>query len=103
MTISSRTPEGSPNRCPVCGLEFRIEPSQPLGDAPCPACGTLLWFIATDKGVRYFDPQAPGLLQLLASRLGVHPDAFRAGKLDELGIDSLELVEGILALEEEFG
>src|SRR5262245_63759521 len=44
MTISSRTPEGSPNRCPVCGADFRTEPSRPPGDAPCPQCGHLLWF-----------------------------------------------------------
>src|SRR5262249_52487779 len=40
----SRTPEGIPNRCPVCGSAVRIEPSSPSGDAPCPTCGHLLWF-----------------------------------------------------------
>lgn len=44
MSISSRTPEGDPNRCPVCGQVVRLEPSWPPGDAPCPACGSLLWF-----------------------------------------------------------
>jgi len=44
MTISSRTPEGVPNRCPVCGNSLRLEPSVPPGDAPCPHCGSLLWF-----------------------------------------------------------
>jgi anti-sigma B factor antagonist len=44
MVISSRTPEGQPNRCPVCGSASKIEPSDPAGDAPCPACGHLLWF-----------------------------------------------------------
>jgi hypothetical protein len=44
MIISSRTPEGEPNRCPVCGDTLRIEPSDPAGDAPCPRCGHLLWF-----------------------------------------------------------
>jgi len=43
-TISSRTPEGEPNRCPVCGHQVRLEPSRPAGDGPCPFCGTLLWF-----------------------------------------------------------
>src|SRR5262245_4009386 len=45
MAPSSRTPKGSPNRCPVCGNLLRIEPSQPPGDAPCPTCGHLLWFL----------------------------------------------------------
>jgi hypothetical protein len=44
MPIASRTPEGSPNRCTVCGAIVVIEPSRPPGDAPCPACGHLLWF-----------------------------------------------------------
>ena len=43
--ISSRTPEGWPNTCPVCGHALRIEPSSfPIRDAPCPDCGTLLEF-----------------------------------------------------------
>lgn len=44
MFISSRTPEGSPNHCPVCGHDFKIEASDPPGDAPCPCCGHLVWF-----------------------------------------------------------
>jgi hypothetical protein len=44
MDISSRTPEGEPNRCPACGNRFRLDPSRPPGDAPCPFCGTLVWF-----------------------------------------------------------
>lgn len=46
MTTSSRTPEGDANRCPVCGHDLRIDPSRPPGDAPCPSCGSLLWFPA---------------------------------------------------------
>jgi anti-anti-sigma factor len=44
MIISSRTPEGLPNRCPVCDDEFRLDPSSATGDVPCPSCGTLVWF-----------------------------------------------------------
>lgn|SRR6266545_4184485 len=44
MVISSRTPEGDPNRCPVCGHHCRVEPSSPARDGPCPSCGHLLWF-----------------------------------------------------------
>lgn len=47
MNPASRTPEGEPNRCPVCGKEVRLEPSRPPGDAPCPNCGHLLWFPST--------------------------------------------------------
>src|SRR5262245_24399992 len=45
MKPSSRTPEGFPNRCPVCGHNVDIDPSSyPIVDAPCPFCGHLLWF-----------------------------------------------------------
>ena len=44
LVVSSRTPEGEDNRCPVCGQALRLEPSRPPGDAPCPYCGVLVWF-----------------------------------------------------------
>jgi len=44
MNLSSRTTEGLPNECPVCGKKVWIEPSVPPGDAVCPHCGNLLWF-----------------------------------------------------------
>jgi mannitol/fructose-specific phosphotransferase system IIA component (Ntr-type) len=50
MKPSSRTPEGEPNCCPVCGAAIVIEPSRPPGDAPCPSCGTLVWFPAKAEG-----------------------------------------------------
>ena len=28
----------------MCGKEVQLEPSRPPGDAPCPHCGSLLWF-----------------------------------------------------------
>jgi hypothetical protein len=48
MMPSSRTPEGEDNFCPVCGHAVRIEPSRPPGDAPCPDCGSFLWFPAIE-------------------------------------------------------
>ena len=44
MTIFSRTPEGQPNRCPVCRRRLRLSPSWPSADASCPHCGSLVWF-----------------------------------------------------------
>jgi hypothetical protein len=46
MQPPSRTPEGRLKRCTVCGHEFRVESSEPPGDAPCPRCGSLAWFPA---------------------------------------------------------
>jgi uncharacterized paraquat-inducible protein A len=62
MVISSRTPEGRTNRCPVCGSHIVIEPSDPARDAPCPACGHLIWFNWDERG----DEQ---VIRLTATRL----------------------------------
>jgi ABC-type transporter Mla MlaB component len=57
MVISSRTPEGQPNHCPVCDSDLTIEPFHPAGDAPCPSCGNLLWFRWEELGdARVFKP-----------------------------------------------
>lgn len=50
MEPASRTPEGEPNRCPICGNQVVIDPSRPPGDAPCPHCGHLLWFAGPPAG-----------------------------------------------------
>ena len=101
--ISSRTPEGLPNRCPVCKNAVCVEPSQPVGDAPCPVCGALLWFLETDNATLYFDPADSEFITLIASRLGgVDPEALRAGRFDELGVESLDVADLIVELGERF-
>jgi acyl carrier protein len=88
MTISSRTPEGLPLRCPVCGRDSAVEPSFPDGDSTCPTCGHLLWWFR-DRIEKAGIPL--GRVQL--------DSAFSA----DLGADSLDHVELIMELEEEFG
>jgi hypothetical protein len=68
MVVSSRTPEGSPNRCPICGHDLRLEPSWPTRDGPCPACGHLLWFGEESKPVPKEGQSL--LLRLGSQRLG---------------------------------
>lgn len=51
MTISSRTPEGLPNVCHMCGNPVTIEPSPVSNDATCPHCGCLLWFLPSSDAV----------------------------------------------------
>ena len=48
--ISSRTPEGVPGRCPVCGNDVSVTPADGFADAPCPACGVLLWPLPLHDG-----------------------------------------------------
>lgn len=58
MGISSRTPEGNTNCCPVCGKKVLITPSKSTGDAPCPSCGSLLWFVVREDEVLFVKPKS---------------------------------------------
>jgi acyl carrier protein len=94
MNISSRTPEGLPSRCALCGAGVNLEVSEPAGDAPCPACGHLLWYSSDllDK-----------LRSRMADTLGVAPEQISADTpWGTLGADSLDTVELIMELEEDF-
>ena len=85
MTISSRTPEGVPHRCSVCGEVAALSPSFPGGDACCPACGHLLWWFRDRLS-------AAAIVDAITLQ----------SSLEELGLDSLDTVELVIALEEEF-
>ena len=86
MTISSRTPEGEPNYCPICGRIISIDPSQSTGDAPCPNCGNLLWWFQGKFG----GPREEDWIARLKYFEGT-------------GVDLLDFVEIFLEVEEEFG
>jgi acyl carrier protein len=88
MHVSSRTPEGSPLYCRVCGRPVVAETSSPLDDATCPYCGSLLiWF--RDRLRDYLgDPTA----EITAE----------TSFATDLGADSLDTVELVMELEEEF-
>lgn len=109
-TISSRTPEGIPNHCPICGTFICIEPSHPPGDAPCPNCGTLLWFFDTSAGMRFYESKAIAhlrdkILETVCEHLGVNKEQVTPNTsfLEVVGADSLDIVELVMELEEEFG
>lgn len=87
--ISTRTPEGLPHRCTICGETSYLEPSFPGGDTVCPACGGLL------KSCRDY------VSRLFRVRIEeIKPDTpIRGG----IVADSLEFIEFILDLEHVFG
>lgn len=95
MNVSSRTPEGKPSECPLCGASTRIEFSNPASDAPCPNCGCLVWR-STEVLIT--------LRNHCESALGVDADLITADSrfFEDLGADSLDTVELIMELEEEF-
>ena len=109
MTISSRTPEGLPNRCPICRADVIIEPSAIFGDATCPNCGSLLWFLKIESSTRLFDRSVTQdirdrIIAILASSLGVEPNEIIRDRsfLNDLAADSLDTVELVMALKDEF-
>lgn len=110
MVISSRTPEGYPNRCPLCGNVVCVEPSRPFGDAPCPCCGHLLWFLAIGSEQLFFlaeqsDDIRERVFDRLCEELGVHRDNLPSNpaSLEELGVDSLDIAELLMELDDERG
>ena len=80
-----------------------------IGDAPCPCCGSLLWFFFDGERCRIYERCASSgfrsrLIEVVAEHLGVAPErvANNADLLDEIGADSLDKVELIMELREEF-
>ncbi len=94
MNVSSRTPEGFPSECPLCGASTNLEFSEPSGDAPCPNCGSLVWFSA--ELLSAIQRQFGGLLDVAVDRITA--DA----TLSDLAADSLDTVELVMELEEDF-
>ncbi len=95
MTIYSRTPEGFPARCPLCGAETNLEFSDPGDDAPCPNCGQLLWMSSrVHAQVR----------QVLAETLNVPVEELESETvLNDLHADSLTIVELVMRFEDLVG
>ncbi len=91
MTIASRTPEGYPSHCPMCGRETALEFSSVTDDATCPHCGCLLW-------------KANDILLKLQAYVKERTDIAVTGQtsLDSVADESLEIVELLMALEDEF-
>jgi DNA-directed RNA polymerase subunit RPC12/RpoP len=92
MPISSRTPEGDPNYCPICGNNIRIEPSTtPTRDAPCPHCGHLLLFASHTMEFTTCRPLLPKsfegeVLEAGRERFGAIPPALIRPLLEAVAI-----------------
>ena len=91
----------------MCGSDVTIEPSIPFGDAPCPYCGVLLWFLTGSSGTRFISKDtAPDfsdrIAQILSDKLGVPVEELPDSFLDDLAVDSIDVVELVMALEAEF-
>ena len=85
-----------------------IDPSGPSGDAPCPCCGVLLWFLRTSTGVRLYEvnriaPIRERVENVLARLFRTSKEELaRSSSIEDFGPDSLDMVELVMELEEEF-
>jgi acyl carrier protein len=105
MTIASRTPEGVPGHCPLCDAIICLEPSGPIGDAPCPYCGQLLWFVHVPPQICYFalDEVRAAKREKLAALLSRWVKKDAAGNWLALDLESLDATEFILEAEAALG
>lgn len=95
MSSSTRTPEGLPSRCPLCGAATAIEFSGPSDDANCSGCGCELRKAAKTSDVV---DEVLGK-RALEKQVKIRPET----SLIEIGADSLEFIEMVVELEEKFG
>ena len=76
MDFSSWIHKRSPNRCPVCSIAVRVKPYFACGELLCTRCRTRVWFFVLRGETHFLLPEE---------------------------IDSLDLVELVMELEDEFG
>ena len=103
--ISSRTPEGEPNHCPVCAANVDVEHSILFGDATCPNCGSLLWYYGDPADRIFLGHQSSTSLRDLAikrmaTQLGVSPAELMHNPPRWDDLDSLDSVEIMMMFEE---
>jgi hypothetical protein len=109
MTVSSRTPEGQPGTCPICSASVVVEPSILFGDATCPRCGQLLWFVQISEQSIFFPerssmPSKDRVAEYIAVQLGVDRDRILNNPQiwNEIAADSLDTVELLMMIEQEY-
>jgi len=87
VNIASRTPEGEPYLCPICGAFAPLETSD-AGDSLCPQCGQLLWKLRDSLEAVTLSPIAKlALKDPITSHLA----------------DSMDVVELVMQFEDTFG
>jgi acyl carrier protein len=85
-------------------------PDETYGTTPCTQCGKALWFCKLPEGAWYHDAEKVAALrtrvvQVVAKQLGADATKITDATsfVEDLGADSLDIVELVMSLEEEFG
>jgi hypothetical protein len=69
MVISTRTPEGEPLKCGVCGREHLVLSSWPPGDSVCPTCGSHAWLVPRENEEQFPTPNVLQFVPAFVDRL----------------------------------
>ncbi len=90
MNVSTRTTEGLPNECPVCGKLMSAAPGEPLDDVVCPHCGCL--FLDEQQ----VSAEVPDALRRLAD-LGIYAETDDQGEVMSLRIVGISYNDAAVA------
>ena len=119
LMTRQRLPKGTSNRCPRCRRFFRCKRPASVGSLNCPQCGARLWYrpnsgrllgIETIRpGALFFDAQdmereRERIIEAIAKHSNLSPEYVRSkiALEDLLGTDSVDIVELVMELEDEF-
>jgi acyl carrier protein len=107
--MTNPTPAHVPNWCPFCGA-LLADPVERSGTVPCVSCKRPLWFTRAPDGVWFHDPADVAairarVVRVVCENLGVNPDEITDAMsfTGNIGADTLDIVEFVMELEEEFG
>jgi acyl carrier protein len=103
------SPTHIPNWCPFCGA-LLVSPSERSGSVPCASCQRPLWYTKAPDGVWFHDPAEVAairerVVRVLSRQLGMAPERITDAMTftEDIGADTLDIVETVMELEEEFG
>lgn len=105
LSKTPRTLEGVPSQCPLCAAIICLEPAGSLGEATCPYCRGRLWFVQVfPHGLYYPNAEvSPAKRQKIAAVVTKWAATTRQGALAVDDLDSMELVELVLEMEQLLG
>jgi hypothetical protein len=86
MSPSSRTPEGDPLRCPVCGALTTVDLSNPPGDSVCPICGSHAWSTVSREEIEAAGRSIREFVKNLAESCTQRESLSRAGQFLVAGL-----------------
>jgi anti-anti-sigma factor len=97
MDDPASTPERAVNRCPACGKSITAEPLASAGDAPCPHCNHLLWFVRRSQDGVVVLTFLPGLMLASESRERIDDvsDAMQGSSQIILDLSQLQILSSI--------